>query len=82
MRRLSNFNLEDYPTMLGKTLINSNPPGTAVPMDPDRRVILIGLGGSGLKTLDRIKGELTRTMEPDRRSLWHMIFTAPTAAPR
>ena len=64
MAHLQDFPREDLATLLGADKL---PEVELAPkLEPNKvdRTILIGIGGAGVRTLDRLKGELTRRLDP------------------
>ena len=66
MFNLADFDRADYPELLGAEVGECTVPRQAEFAAPDtrRRVILIGVGGSGVKTLDRLKKRVTEQLDP------------------
>lgn len=64
MPTLTGIPSHDYEKLLGTYLKNPFPgPGT-LPADPNKRTLFIGLGGSGVKTIDQLKALCRQRLAP------------------
>ena len=71
MARISEFESKDYSVLLAGDKIDASKGilfgGTGagkIPPDTHNRTILIGMGGTGIKTINHIKGSITRKLQP------------------
>ena len=69
MPNMNDFNVNDYRELLAaKTVDASNgvlfADGAKIPPETNTRTILIGLGGTGMQTLDYVKGVISRRLDP------------------
>lgn len=74
MARISDFNVDDYSVLLAGDKIDASKGvlfGGAgdgmIPPDTHNRTILIGMGGTGIKTINHIKGSIDRKLSPNWR---------------
>ena len=70
MAYLYNYQPEDFPTLLAAQEIDATKGAlfaSAAKLEPNKthRTILIGLGGTGIKTLDYVKGVISTRLTPD-----------------
>lgn len=70
---ITTFRKEDIPVLLASQTIDASKGvlfGTAANMEPNKvnRTILIGLGGTGVKTIDYVKGSIMATLKPTWRN--------------
>ena len=67
MASLKNYNNEDYGILFGHSLMDATVNGTWTQIlnpDPNLRTIIIGVGGTGVRTLDQIKGTIQKNLAP------------------
>ena len=67
MAQLQRFPREYYPCLLGADKLPGPMPELKLEPYKGDRTILIGIGGLGVRTLDRLKGELERRLDPSWR---------------
>lgn len=67
MRSLTEINPSFFAELLGAECpgCTAGTPGNRIDPDPNKRVVFVGLGGSGLKTLEAVKKWVTENMTPN-----------------
>lgn len=81
MPDLTKIKKEDYKVLLGPQIKDATPPEdvtTGLMPDPTFRTIFIGVGGTGVQTLNYIKGAVKKRMHPSWTS--HMKFLGVDAS--
>ncbi|MCI6488072.1 MAG: tubulin-like doman-containing protein [Clostridiales bacterium] len=59
-----NYKAGDYGILLGHDLIDASAGNQTLKPDPNLRTIIIGVGGTGVRTLDQIKGTIQNNFDP------------------